>query len=395
MISHTKIYNNFIGPKALFDQNFIPPQLLYREKETRSLYSLLKDALNDGFSLNVLYQGIQGIGKKAIVNKVIEDIYNSNKDGFNLHKIAINCSEKSLEEILVSILTDISSFQNLNLEYNTILNSHVSELWSLFKLACKKSDANLIFVFNNIENIKPEHFKKFLQYGKEIQINFISTINKIIKPSTLDILAEFDLKKKLNYYSFNQLSDILRQRAKLTFSRKIDRNLIEFITDLIFEQYVPVPGKGIEVLKELYPILNQEKQIESKEIIGIVQNQFDASHLVDEFNLLNYFSEADLLNIIFLDNLSNFFLRSNNYYISSYELRDIYEISCESVDYEKDQEELKNIITNLTNIGIINTSKKPYSNSNCARSSSLKNTEYFFISLNPTHLKAIADSIFN
>jgi Cdc6-like AAA superfamily ATPase len=395
MIAHTKIDDCCVGPKALFDQNFIPPKLLYREKETKSLYSLLNDALSDGFSLNILYQGIQGIGKKVIINKVIQDLYELNNEPSQIHKISINCSEKSIEEIMISILVEISSFQNLNFGYNTILNSNISDLWRIFKLLCKKYQGDLIFVFNNIEAIKPELFRKFLQFGKETNINLISTINNVLKPKTLDILTEFDLKKKLNYFSFKELFGILNQRVKLTFSHDIDRNLIKYITDLIFEQFVPVPGKGIDVLKELYPYLTHQTKIESKEIIGVVQNQFDSSHYIDEFNLFSYFSEADLLNIIFLDNLSNFFLRSNNYYISSDKLKDIYELSCESVDYEKNTEEFISIITTLTNIGILNVSKKRIPKFNSFSSNPMVDSKDFFITITPNQQKAIADSIFN
>ena len=129
--------------------------------------------------------------------------------------------------------------------------------------------------------------------------------------------------------------------------------------------------------------------------MGVVQNQFDASQLVDEFNLLNYFSDTDLLNVIFLDNLSNFFLKSNNYYISSKELSDMYEISCESIDYEKSSKEFKNILTTLLNIGIINISKKRNPKSVSFSSDNSISPEYFFITCNPSQLKAIADSIFN
>jgi len=67
---------NYFGPKALFDPNFIPPSLLYRKKEEQTLHSILSDSISDDFCLNILYQGINGIGKKVIVNKVINDLFN-------------------------------------------------------------------------------------------------------------------------------------------------------------------------------------------------------------------------------------------------------------------------------------------------------------------------------
>ena len=84
MIGKLKSDNGFIGPRALFDPNYVPPKVLYRKKEERTLLSILKDSLTDEFSLNILYQGIQGIGKRVIVNKVINDLFmEHNYEKFN------------------------------------------------------------------------------------------------------------------------------------------------------------------------------------------------------------------------------------------------------------------------------------------------------------------------
>ena len=72
------IDNNFVGPKALFDPNYIPPHLLHRKKELNSLISILNDSISDKFSLNILYQGINGIGKKA-TNEILEE-YDSEEE---------------------------------------------------------------------------------------------------------------------------------------------------------------------------------------------------------------------------------------------------------------------------------------------------------------------------
>jgi len=57
MISKPK-YNIYVGPRAIFDPNYVPPQLLHRKKEQQSLHSILRDSLYDDFSLNIIYQGI-------------------------------------------------------------------------------------------------------------------------------------------------------------------------------------------------------------------------------------------------------------------------------------------------------------------------------------------------
>jgi len=46
MIIKSNVNKNYIGPKALFDPNYVPPRLLYRKKEENSLHSILNDILN-------------------------------------------------------------------------------------------------------------------------------------------------------------------------------------------------------------------------------------------------------------------------------------------------------------------------------------------------------------
>jgi len=395
MIGRLKPNYSYIGPRAVFDPNYIPPQILYRSKEEHTLYSILNDSLSDNFCLNILYQGIQGIGKKVIINKVINDLVDKNNEIRKFHEISINCREKNVEEIIISLLTEINGFRNINLDYKYILNSNTSDLWNLFKLTCKKVDVNLILIFNNIELLEPEIFKKFLQYGKETKINLISTVNKILRPSTLELLNYFDLKKKLNYFTYNELYEILKQRVSLTFFHEIDKELIEYITDLIFEHYVPVPGKGIDILKEIYPFLCDKKKYKNHEILDAVQNQFDSIQISDEFSILTFISEEDLLTVLFLDNISNYFLRNSNYYITSKELLEIYYISCEAIDYEKNCEVFKSLIKMLESIGILSVSKRYRQDKHKFIPKDFRNDNYYFLVINPKRLKAIIDAVFN
>ena len=64
----------YVGPRAIYDPNFVPPRLLFPKKEINTLSSILRDSISDKFCFNALYQGIQGIGKKVIAKKVIDDI---------------------------------------------------------------------------------------------------------------------------------------------------------------------------------------------------------------------------------------------------------------------------------------------------------------------------------
>ena len=275
------------------------------------------------------------------------------------------------------------------------MNSNLSHLWNVFKLLCKRIDYNLFFVFTNVEYLKPEIFKKFLHIGKEVNITSIYTINKILQPVTIDLLSEFDLKKKLNYFTYKELCTILKQRTLLTISHAVDEELIKYITDLVCEQYVPVPGKGIEILRDLYPVLKNKQFIKNCDLIELCQNHFDQMQIHDEFSMLNYISEEDFLNIIFLDNLSNYFISKMNYYISLKELEELYYISCESLEYQKSINEFQNLIKDLINIGILRPSKKALRVKKANLLDNTVNIDSYFMVISPNQLKTIIDTLFD
>ncbi len=382
--------SNIVGPRALFDPNYIPPKLLFRKKEENALFSILNDGITDDFSLNILYQGIQGIGKKVIVNKVLKDLSTQHEATVNFYTISIDCKEKSSEEILISLISELNKFTTSSINFNSILNSKSPQMWKTFITLCKKVNKSIIIILNNTEALKSDLYKKLLHL-KDLKVTLISTINKILRPSSLEVLSEFDLKKKLEYFTYKELLNILDQRLSLTFSHEINREVLEFISDLIFEHYVPVPGKGIDILREIYPYIKSHKNIEHHKMLEICQNEFD-SYQSDEFSMLTYISEEELLIIIFLDNLSNYFLKNLNYYISSDELKELYDISCESLEYEKDLGEFIGIIQKIQQLGILSNSKK--SDKEKTNNTSLT-SKFFFMNINPYQLNAMVDSIFN
>ena len=386
---------NYFGPKALFDPNFIPPNLLYRKKEEQALHSILSDSISDNFSLNMLYQGINGIGKKVIINKVISDLLMPTNESNQVNKVMIDCKEKKLEELIFSLLTELKTLQTLDFDIRSLLTSNISHLWNICKLVIKKIENPLFLIVNNMEFMEPQIFNKFLQLGRETHLTLISTVNKILRPGTLDLFSEFDFKKKLNYFTYKELYNILKQRVMLTFSHEIDNELIQYITDLVCEQYVPVPGKGVEILRDLYPLLKNKTNFRNFELLEICQNEFDVFQIADEFSMLSYIAEEDLLNILFLDNLSNYFTSKMNYYISLKELRELYDLSCENLEYSRSTSEFNKLSRELINVGILKPSKKTNSKNSFYSNNKPINSEFFFLLINPKQLKIIIDTIFN
>jgi hypothetical protein len=110
--------------------------------------------------------------------------------------------------------------------------------------------------------------------------------------------------------------------------------------------------------------------------------------------MLNYISEEDLLTIIFLDNLSHNFSKKSHFYIDLKHLQELYDISCESLEYERDLNEFKNIIQKTLRVGILSPSKKGLKNNIKILSEDPLTYDCFFMTINPYQLKAMVDAVF-
>jgi len=382
----SQIKHTYFGPKAIFDPYFIPPKLLHRKSEEEILSTILKDSFIDDFGANILIKGIKGVGKTVLINKTISDLkINSKDNGKDILKLFVNCEGKNLEEIIISLILNLEKTEEIKLDINFLLNLTIPRLWNILKLACKKINTFKFLVFHNIEEIEPKIFKKFLRFGKEMKISIISTINRISINPELNFLSEFDVKKRIDLYNPSQLSDIIKQRFILTYPFNIDNSLSDFMVDLVAEYDYLRPGKCIELMREIYPIIKKNRNITPDHLREQCLLQFDTFSL-DEFEIISYLTEADILIDIFLDNLANYFSKEYNYYIDLVKLRELYEVSCETLEFEKNSSEFNRILVKLLDLEILKESKfdRKYPN----------NTRFFYSIMQTSQLKTMIDVIF-
>jgi len=188
MISKSNINNDYIGPRAIFDPDFIPPNLFFRNKEEKSLYSILIDSIKDEFPINILYQGIQGIGKKVIINKVLKDLITNDLETFPFYKISIDCKEKSLEELIFSLLTELNRYSKFNFNFGSILNS---------KILPASVSFDLLFINNDSEpemNILMFLYVSYILLSFSLQLsNFCISSRKRINLSFLRFFSQYRL----------------------------------------------------------------------------------------------------------------------------------------------------------------------------------------------------------
>jgi hypothetical protein len=103
-----------------------------------------------------------------------------------------------------------------------------------------------------------------------------------------------------------------------------------------------------------------------------------------------------MLTVLFLDNLTNYFsCHRYKFYISLKDLRELYFLSTESLEYKKKVEEFIQLITNLNNLGIITPSKKHNLPPDELLLEKQTLSSFYFLNVNPSKLRLVVDAIFH
>ena len=83
-----------------------------------------------------------------------------------------------------------------------------------------------------------------------------------------------------------------------------------------------------------------------------------------------------------------------NYYVSLKELEELYHVSCESLEYERSNNEFQSLVKDLLNTGIIRPSKRTLRGRNTPLLENFDNNNSYFMVISPNQLKAIIDTLF-
>ena len=83
-----------------------------------------------------------------------------------------------------------------------------------------------------------------------------------------------------------------------------------------------------------------------------------------------------------------------NYYVSLKELKELFHITCESLEYEKNFNEFQRLVKDLLNVGILRPSKKKLQGRKTSLLDSTSSSDSYFMVISPNQLKAIIDTIF-
>ncbi len=352
--SKKKIASTYVGSRALFDPNYIPPSLLLREQELRALSAILFDGIQDRCPVSILLTGLEGIGKTSLARKTVATVKAKVKPTV-LNCMYVNCKDKSIDEVLFALIHAISGKGPEDQPGQNYFEYNLSQLWAYLKaIMGKATEHERVWIFDSIEDLDLQYFLKFAQLGKEVGVSTMGSHDAPMKnsaalPKSVDIHLNLEQMTPLGLYK------ITRQRLSLTFPFQVSPEVPQAICDYVDSFDTPRPGTCIRVLKDIYPVLKQEKTLPAGALRQACQRQVPGMSF-DDFQILNDVLDHDMVAQLFIDNLASYF-QSGEYYIPENALREQYQLAVESIEAPFDPEEFHHALITLIRSNILKESR--------------------------------------
>jgi len=349
-----------VGPAAIFDPLFIPPELLHRERELKAAETFVENGISSQYPLHIVVSGIRGIGKTVFANFLAEKI--RKEHGFP--KVFINMRDPEGRAFLNKVV------------YGKKV--HFSEGNSLFNYVDKNSF--LILVLDDVDPYS-NMFCRFLKKSRERNIIVIASgdSKSLLRKNRRGFCSYLDFVLKLGIYTPSQLFDITLQRVKLAFPIEVDIEVIQYITDLVCEFDVNRPSVSIEILRRLYPLVISGKEV----TVEVVRK---CSHdllwiLNDDLMVLDALRNMRIESILLLEKIALHLLRRpKKAYLSLREIRELYNLLCDEIGDNMAKYLFNECLEELT--------------SSDALFKSSFNEKYFYLAIPPKLLLDLIDTIF-
>lgn len=264
----------------LFELDHIPEHFLHRDEQMRSLMYCIRPGLKGGRTLNGLCTGAPGTGKTTAVLKVFEEI---EKHSTKLIPVLVNCQVNSTRYTIFSqIFKKIigyappatgASFKKIFGEVAKYIVEHEKVL--LVAL----DDMNYLFYENEVNEILYSLLRAH-ETHPGARMGVIAILSDTGVPHLLDPKVEsvfLPEEIKFPVYSFDEIRDILSNRAKLGFYPDVlDDSVLDNIarhTSSLGDLRV-----GIDLLKR--SALNAEKRASKKIDHEDIVSAYEKSRLV-------------------------------------------------------------------------------------------------------------------
>jgi cell division control protein 6 len=264
----------------LFEFDHIPEHFLHRDTQMRSLMYCIRPAVSGGRPLNSLCIGVPGTGKTTAVLKVFEEI---EKHTQNVVPVLVNCQVNSTRYAVFSQIfkkligyappASGVSFKKVFSEVAKYTAEHEKVL--LVAL----DDMNYLFYENEVNDVLYSLLRAHETHPRA-RMGVIAILSYTGVPHILDPKVEsvfLPEEVKFPQYSYDEICDILANRAKLGFYPNVlDESVLENIAQQTFA--LGDLRVGIDLLKRSG--LNAEKRASRTIALEDVEAAYEKSRLV-------------------------------------------------------------------------------------------------------------------
>ena len=355
----------YIGSKAIFEPNFIPPTFIPRLKQGKYLAGSIVDALEDNFSSITTIYGLQGSGKNLQINHFIqwlEDAHRTENNELNILTLRINCAQKPVEQIFFSLVEKISKqipIEKLwNISIEKLWNIPMQKLWNVFKLLINKLEVPVIVYLQRAEHLPSNYLNKLFSFAKESnQLHILFTLNTGVEYYAFKQFHNLDHQIRFDLYEYDEIHSIIGDRAKMALQQPLQKENIDILVDTAFEYDIHVHGTSINLFKKLYPTIWNNSEFTAEEFRLTTQHHFEGFSL-DYITIADFISNNSFENTLFLEYLMDQFHTGTDFYIPHNHIADIYHDVCDECGLGFTEGEFIKTMKQVMDLNILQKSRK-------------------------------------
>lgn len=344
----------FRDKQALSD-NYLPSELIHRDREQRQIASILLPVLRGEKPSNLFIYGKTGTGKTLGTKFVCKELETFAKErNLALKVIYVNAQMKKVADTEYRLISTLAQNYGISLPSTGLPTERV---YKAFTSAVESAKALSVIVIDEIDNVVQKCGNEFLYNLTRLNSELVASRISIIGiTNDLSLLKSVDSRVKSSLseeeivfppYDASQLSDILSTRANLAFSPgSLEQSVIPKCSAYAAKEHGDA-RRALNLLRLAGEIAERTgSQQVSAEHVDIALDKLDLETIVEFVKNQPLQSKAVLYSILLLHNSTPEFTTGDIY--------EKYKNVC-SLFRQKclTQRRVSDLITELSGVGII------------------------------------------
>ncbi|MFP3167194.1 MAG: AAA family ATPase [Candidatus Nanopusillus sp.] len=362
---------NIIVDGRYFEEDFIPCEIKFRDREKEIILSNINLFLNRNTGSNLFLYGTTGTGKTLIARYLNKGIsFYSAKNKLKVKVAYINCKQILSDDVDYYIFKRIyEELANINIKSGFRKNDIYENIYKFII----NNDYKLIIILDEVDNIfrKSENTEILYLLLRNYDINFLNRIRLILISNSPSFISQLDQRVKSSFssiiqvkfspYNYYELKEILKDRAiRALKPGSISEEDINYISARVSKEFSGDARIAINVLRLSATIAyNKNKEKIDREDIDEAFSSVDLNILESIVSTLNKTQKLILLALIKEQIKNEDFVTFNSLYEEYVNLSNNFGISIldKTVVY-KNLKKIESIFGELMETKIISNGKK-------------------------------------